>query len=265
MAARLESYLQSQCQALRNNQLPIRLDSTRNKLAVIVEPRDHPLLEPVIRNVMYFLPDWNLAVITVAPTADKLKLKLPNWEYRLFYLSVDNLNSDTYTALFRSSDFWEKIGPEEHILIFQTDSLILNNTAPNNIDKYLKYGYVGAPFDINGAGAYVQTPDGRVMNGGFSLRRRSAMLAACKTTLDEIQKYRARRGKHSIAVKNYGEDVFFVHALEMLGWDLPTQEEAKNFAIEDLVGTRPPLACHGWQYNFFDKNAEELLKSAPKY
>jgi hypothetical protein len=70
--------------------------------------------------------------------------------------------------------------PAEHVLIFQTDTFLLNDT----LDAWTQWDYVGAPW----GGPFSETPWmmrnllHRVGNGGLSLRRKSAMLKC----IDEV-------------------------------------------------------------------------------
>lgn len=265
MSELLINYLKRQCELLRPIQRPSILDPSRDKVALIVEPRCHELLEAVIRNISFHLPDWNLQVVTSSAGVEFLKPKLPDWEYRLQVLPVDNLKKHSYNILFRSPEFWQETGSEEHILIFQTDSMILNQYENNRIEDYFKYPFIGARFSIGQAGNYVKTPKGIVMNGGFSLRRRSAMIrVTTEITSGRITNFRHIHKASSINTKNLlMEDVFFCHGLEILGYELPSPEKVDRFCIEDIWnGTGNIIGVHGWQYGFFNKNADRLIELA---
>jgi hypothetical protein len=266
MSEKIKEYLRRQCNYLRSTQVPSRFDPSRDRVATIVEPRDHAMLEAVIRNVIFHLPDWNLHLFTSKKVSEILPTLLPEWKYRLTILPQDNLTPTEYNNLLRSLEFWRS-GREEYILIFQTDSLILRIRPENPIETYFKYGYVGAPFAIGDAGDYVRTPNGRVMNGGFSFRRRSAMIKGL-TLINQpmVENYRRLRGLHRIHPNNWAEDVYFVHALELLNIRLPNDRVAQKFCIEDIVDSGPigPIGLHGHQYGFFDRNVDQLLESAAK-
>lgn len=61
---------------------------------------------------------------------------------------------------------WESLAPAEHILIFQSDSMLCANAA-RSVDDYLEYDFVGAP---------IASHLGKGYNGGLSLRKRSSIL-----------------------------------------------------------------------------------------
>lgn len=142
-----------------------------SSVAVIVEPRAHPALHFVIQNVHERL-GWPIvlfhgldnvaeatAVVAAVPTCS------------LQALPVHNLTPKGYNDLFKTESFWKRI-PGEHVLIFQTDSVLLANT-PERIQSFLHYDYVGAPWPRRRGGRRKV-----VGNGGLSLRRRSSSLVA---------------------------------------------------------------------------------------
>ena len=49
---------------------------------------------------------------------------LDGWNVQLHPLDVDQFTAATHNAFVRSMELWQHV-PEEHVLIFQTDSLIL--------------------------------------------------------------------------------------------------------------------------------------------
>ena len=116
------------------------------------------------------------------------------------------LNSITeYNNRLTSLAFWEQF-TEENILIIQHDSAILRT----GIEDYFKYDFIGAP---------IKWIDFPAMNGGFSLRRKSAMINV---------------------IKNYyyngldNEDIYFCNGLKQLNGNLPTFETAKEFSCETI-------------------------------
>lgn len=261
---KIYKYLSDQNNILRKTQSPLK-NKKNNKVAVIVEPRDHPLLESVIRNITYHLNDFNLHVFCSNQNSDRIEDFLFGWEYRKTILPYDDLNARTYSELLMSSWFWNQI-EQENILIFQTDSFILNINEDQNFNMFLEYPFVGAPFitDVN----YL-TPKGVILNGGFSLRHRSAMLDCInKITINDVNNYRLKNGKDAFHftkdnVIYMPEDVYYCHALEILGYNLPSIGTAKKLVIED-ISDNYPIAIHGFQYGFFNDNIDHLLNIAIK-
>ena len=63
---------------------------------------------------------------------------------------------------------WEDLEPAEHILIFQSDSIICANAA-RSVEDFFEYDLIGAPIGEGWGQGY---------NGGLSLRKRSTVLRA---------------------------------------------------------------------------------------
>lgn len=124
-----------------------------------------------------------------------------------------------YNKLLLSKNFWQDL-PGEHILIFQTDS-VLCHASPRKIEDFLQYDYVGAP--------WAGVPG---FNGGLSLRKRSVMLDLLS---------RANEVKANASQLN--EDQWFCKALLQLGAMLPDVETAKRFAVETIYYAQP-LGVH---------------------
>ena len=210
-------------------------NETNNRVAVIVEPRQHNLLGPIIKNVMYFLNDypklkhqWNLHIFGGTNNKDYIDRILPNWKYEFTCLGMENITADDHNILLRQTFFWNQIR-EEHILIFQTDSFMFR---PLN-DDFLKYNFCGASI-LN---YMARTPKNIGMNGGFSLRRRSSMLECCKYDVKTVNKYRKFHDKPEIPNEYYmAEDIYFWHILEYLNKDMLPMTKTIEFSIE-----APPL------------------------
>jgi len=121
----------------------------------------------VVKNFLTHLPatEWNILVmhgISNKTFVEENVLVLDPSRIQLHELqSCHNLTINDYNCLLSSREFYERI-PTETILIFQTDSLIVN---PDRLLEFLDYDYVGAPWK-----------DGAVGNGGLSLRKKSKML-----------------------------------------------------------------------------------------
>ena len=126
-------------------------------------------------------------------------------ENAVFYFE-NRLNSITeYNQRLTSLAFWEQF-EEENILIIQHDSAILRT----GIEKYFEYDFIGAP---------IKWIDFPAMNGGFSLRRKNAMI-------NVIKNY------HYNGLDN--EDMYFCNGLKQLNGNLPIFEVAKEFSCETI-------------------------------
>lgn len=195
--------------------------------AVIVEPRQHPALEFVLKNIGDNLSsEWRILVMHGTKNEEYVeKIVSDNARIQLHNLNVDNLAIKDYNKLLTSREFHEKI-PTEIFLVFQTDSMICNSSEVK-IEDYLKYDYVGAP---------LSHMNGFVGNGGFSLRRKSKML--------EVLEKCPYNGTDP-------EDVYFATACKRVSIAKPSQEEAALFSNEGIL-TDYSFGVHkpwGWGIN----------------
>jgi len=214
------------------------------KFCVIVEPRQHPNLIPVIKNFMHLL-QWGLIVChgpdNEAFVKDGLKDAFSHHDdVHYVRMAQPNLTKQEYSAMLCNPLFWQCLLDGfkcEHALIFQCDTLLLKPIEA----AFLKYDYVGAPWSDRGMYATLPPNNRRVRltvgNGGLSLRNVRTMLAITR-------KYPY---PHASGVP---EDVYFSHWLKVHETEywVPTSEEASAFAMEhvhnpDAAGLHsPPLA-----------------------
>ena len=135
--------------------------------AVIVEPRVHNALPFVLKNFDENLPDeWSILVIHGTENNIFIKDFIKNsniTRIQTVELNIKNLTTQEYSNLLKTKDFYNFIKTET-FLIFQVDTLIIPENK-NNINDFLEYDYVGAPWGDNYVG-----------NGGLSLRKKSKML-----------------------------------------------------------------------------------------
>jgi hypothetical protein len=130
-------------------------------------------------------------------------------------LNLNNITISEYNNLLLTESFWNNFKGEQ-LLIYQEDSMLFHN----NIDPFLKYDYVGAPWPH-------YKNEYAVGNGGFSLRTKSVMLKCL-----QYKKI------------NLPEDVFFSNTMVnyKIGLVAP-----KNIAIEfsqENIKSLNPLGGH---------------------
>ncbi len=205
-----------------------------NKYCVIVEFRKHPQLDLVIKNFMFLLAPhgWGLIVFHGQENGEYARNCLQGWKHVHYrQLPFDNVDQNGYSNILCGEEFWTsllKIGCE-HALIFQTDTVLLRP----DIDKYLRFDYVGAPWTTRWMGIL------DFGNGGLSLRKVRTML--------DIIKFHPRYSewyKKLIIPELLNEDVYFSfwlyqdqHINPKLC--LPSMEEAREFAVETLYHLNP--------------------------
>lgn len=230
--------------------------NNNTKIAIIVEPRCLDILEPIIRNVNYFLnqhPDlkekntWNIRVYHGVSNFEFIKNKLPNFNISYVNLGVDNITADEHNLLLRSSIFWNSIEDfYNNVLIFQTDSCMLRCLD----EKFLDYDFCGA----NILNPNCKTPNNLGMNGGFSLRKRFNSKKAIEcVSFDMVNQYRKDKKLGLFnPIKILAEDIYFWHSLEIIGGKLLEKEKTIDFSIETLpdfdvnLNNIKPIGIHGF-------------------
>jgi len=195
--------------------------------AIIVEPRKHKALDYVLTNFYNNLSeDWQIIIFhgknnikfiqNIITKFDKSRIKLIN-------LNVNNLSLNEYCHLFYNKWLYDNIQTET-FLVFQTDTLICPQYK-HLINDFLKYDYVGAPWDEKIIHDIKTLYGGKdlIFNCGLSIKKKSKMLDILN--------------KHSFYHKQgwlINEDIYFsIHTTNK-----PSLEEAKNFSIEMLYNDK---------------------------
>jgi hypothetical protein len=188
-----------------------------NYSAVIMETREHPHLETVIKNTMYYLNEsdsnnkWKLEIFhgnLNKEFCEKIVEGIDNVE--LHHIDYDSMGLYDYDSVFRTTEFWKTI-TSDTILIFQADTVLLKH----GIDEFLKYSYVGAPWLKPKEGKYVG-------NGGLALRNKQKMIEVIENYPND---------------NYFKEDIYFIKYLN--DEDIAPIEVAQRFAVEDLYYNDP--------------------------
>ena len=219
------------------------ISSKADKAAVIVEPRDTPVLYNLLVWMKYILlpHGWQIIVYSGTNNTEKLReikgITIKN-------MGRANLSIKEYNDMCLSKSFWEGM-PFENILIFQIDSVLLDG----DLTEFLKYDYVGSPWNKNnvylqhyfseltvlnknhnGISVKKQTKD-ITGNGGLSLRRRSGMI----------------RGLQARPWKFITEDQFFsMRRSGML--NIAPPEVSTNFGTESIYNPTTKGYHKPWCY-----------------
>lgn len=237
-------YLAHQCEYLQNHAPIFQANRSGNKkVAVIVEPRRHAMLEPVVRNVMYHLgPGWNLEIVTHHRNIDFIERSFGGCTLRITPIPYTNMNQTLYNHLLLDPWFWWHLR-EEHVFVFQTDCILFRR----GIDDWLDYDYVGANYFHPDH----MSPVCGGIQGGLSLRKRSVMLECLdKVSWRTIQYHRTHHGCEPLEC--FHEDIYFTHACEILEKELPDVANRKCFSIEAEYWDRP-FGHHGTTKAYFTR------------
>ncbi|RDL35372.1 uncharacterized protein BP5553_07303 [Venustampulla echinocandica] len=146
-----------------------------NKVAVIVETTFRANLVPLLLHFGSVLgPSWPILIYTSVEGIGQFStssalggyLKTGAIQIRTLPQSVFLPNAAAMSELMTGTWLWESLAPAEHILFFQSDSMLCANAA-RSVDDYFQYDFVGALIGAAKPKAY---------NGGLSLRKRSSIL-----------------------------------------------------------------------------------------
>jgi hypothetical protein len=223
----------------------ISINYNSDKAAVIVEPRQHPHLEFVIKNIMYFLPSWSLYIFHSNDNDEFVKniIGLKNRD-KVHYniISPGNITIEEHNELLTSPYFYEKIHAED-ILIFQTDSYI----RKSGIECFLEYNFamIGAPWHWYDAAK----PQGG--NGGFCFRKNSIMKKITR--------------EYPYSKLDGNEDVYFHFKCNLINANLPYPSLSKTFSVETILFNDPYATHKGYHYlQPFDINLNNRIIYIPK-
>ena len=217
----------------KNNENNEKLD-----VAVIVEPREHKYLIPVVLNFIENLPNGTPIQIfhgtkNISFIKKGLNEHIESGKIRMTNLGKENLSIKDYNNLLTSKNFWNQINGE-NILIFQTDTCLCSKNK-HKIYDILKYDYVGAPWKSK----KMPKLGG---NGGLSFRKKSKMLQECS-------KY-----------KKGNEDVFY----SSRNFSYPNKKTSQNIFVETIFSDNPFGVHKVWNYikgnklNLLKKNCPEI-------
>ncbi|KAJ8606527.1 hypothetical protein MRB53_040902 [Persea americana] len=211
---------------MRRNGLDIR------KVATTLEMTDRPQALPVLLHFLHMLgPEWTFRIYhneAIAKRLDSIHLQpyLDSGKLTLIPVNIVFPSHTSVSDFFGGRTYWDALAPSEHIFMFQFDSVICAN-ANKTIEDFLEYDFIGAPVTKR---FWERFTDAFVMNGGFSLRRRSSLLRI----IDEFGPLRDQRNE-----KYMHEDQFFSDMLRKHGGKIPSIEVARNFSVETVFGSTP--------------------------
>ena len=260
--------------------------SNSDKLAIIIDPRFDDIMEAVIRNFMHFMNPhgWNLLIVSHSKYESIIRDKFPNATLNLLnenmiYYNEDqipNLTIEKYNSILLDKQFWRSLPQKtEQICIFQKDCIMFKMFQDF---FYLQYDFSGANYyNTKHIGFYYGG-----INGGFSLRKKSAMLECLEIDLSDINAYRLQQYKNyikrsalseefkqeyinayeKILAEPIHEDVIYTIACEMLYKMVPDKAHRTFLSIESDVNLQT-CVFHGWQHNYHSLDvATQLLQSS---
>lgn len=180
-----------------------------------------------------------------------------------------------YNALMRSKIFYQSFAAFSHVLIAQTDALVVSD----ELDRWCarEHSYIGAPWFVGGSEPILPLRFAGVGNGGFSLRKVGDFLRVLDGPARRVPNFvKSREGGRSALARAlrrlkhewllaYNVEPLFPTSNEDVFWGtlvpavfpffrVPAPEEAIGFAFEvaprmmyELNGRALPFGCHAWE------------------
>ena len=216
--------------------------SGEGKETILIEFRQMPHVEYLVRNTILKLKNWNHTIVCGNNNYDMIYEMCENihnnleTKIKIIKLDVGNITVKQYSDMLTTKEFWNRFEGEK-LLVYQEDTFLFHN----NIQKFLNYDYVGAPWKI--LNYHSNTFVG---NGGFSLRSRSVMIKCIEHTDPSID--------------NLPEDVYFAKTMKKnnIG-NIAPMNIAKMFSQEQLLGDNPIGGHAFWiANNKIDENVYKI-------
>ena len=229
-----------------------------NYSTLLIEFRIMPHCECLLLNTMLRFTNWKHTIVCGNENKqffNEIIQKYNNPNINLIVIDDVINNTNDYNTLLLNKEFWKKL-PYEYILLYQEDSFIFHN----NIDTFLKYDYVGAPWPIE-----YNINKQSVGNGGFSLRKVQSMIQCIEQVPEKIYKteinefVKTYMKQHNLI--NIPEDVYFSSVLHNynIGQVAP-YDIARNFSLESTpIPKKTPLGIHQC-WNFHHKYRPLIYK-----
>ena len=189
--------------------------------------------------------------------------KFPKGQFKEFDDAYFHSNK-TYNKMMFNVDFYNAFNTYEYMLIAQQDARIVNPQIDIQFFLDQDVDYIGAPWlksPIDRDDGFVKyiikravihdSMVGKVGNGGFSLRRISAIV----DLLERTKIYRK-------IIWHFNEDLYISYVGMKKGIRFASFEVAKQFALEQYIKEnfregKIPLAVHAWEKTY--DNLNEML------
>ena len=203
---------------------PLAITALPPMAALIVEPRQHELLEHVIGKFAVLLPEavqlvWHHGRSVEIDSYPGLKALAQSGRLKTVRMGVDSLNGMTYSKYMMTAPVWRSVGKAEKVLVFQLDSAGCAR-SPFGLPSFSHLDYVGSfkPISFGGYGV----PAG---NGGLSLRD-VGLSRRCAQLMDTEQNQFGQLAGN--------EDSLFTTCIRWLGGREAGPTEQQKFGTEDV-------------------------------
>tara|TARA_E500000331_G_scaffold358545_1_gene426405 strand:+ start:1229 stop:3712 length:2484 start_codon:yes stop_codon:yes gene_type:complete len=204
----------------------------------LIEYRIMEEIEYVINAALrvYNPQEIGLAIVHGTHNESYVNEKFGNWKnIKLINTKHQNLDRGGYSALLKQPQFYENFTNWSHMLVYQTDALLVRRID----DVYFDFDYIGAPWTTKN-----QWTKYNAGNGGFSLRNVKSCVKACEP----------QRGKAHGQIHRGNEDGYFCDQ-DIFKYPPINSDLHKNFAMEK-VKYKNPIGVHQIYHNWNLTNQE---------
>lgn len=198
------------------------------KFVVYLGLKKAPDLEFALRQCMSKLdPGWGLQILTTRETDNWIRSKLLGWSFVHFnILQREGSARPDRDKLLRTEAFWDQV-LGENLLFIDPDTIVCGT----EINDFTNYDYI-APLWKNGL-----SPWCRFGNGELSFRRKQAMIEICRSCNTNEWLFPSEGVFYSIMMRVEGDR-----------YNLPSDEIAGAFGVEQVVFAAPFALHRAWQY-----------------
>jgi hypothetical protein len=211
----------------------IKLNSSGRLIICLIEFRELIEMKYVIQAIFstYDPNEIGLAIVYGNNNKAFVEKEFSHFEnITLIKYNYDNLTRGLYSALLKTPEFYEHFIDWSHILIYQTDALLLRKID----DIYFEYDYIGAPWVLSNHWCKYNAG-----NGGFSLRNIKSCIRICGKN----------RNKNIMTqIDRSNEDGFFC-SQDDFKYPPIDSELHKAFSVE-RVNHPFPIGTHQIYHNF---------------
>jgi hypothetical protein len=194
---------------------------TSNKTICIVERREHPNFDYILKNVCYFCRDWSITIICSNENYAFVKGLLQGKSATVLPLfegyGTPQQGKEEYNSLLQTETFWKGIDAE-WILTVEMDCYLLRPLPKEMFD----YDYVASHW------AWDKTSQG----GGLSLRKKEAMLFLCSQNFPVCP----------------AQDVWANDGCKKYGLKTPTYVAMQNWFVESCFSLNPIGVHQFWTF-----------------
>ena len=191
--------------------------------AVIVETRQHPLLEYVVcqfaRNLDIGIQIFHGRDNRRFITESKIGGLIESGQAQLTDMGVHDFSLLHYNKLLLSRSFWESVCGRGKVLFFQTDSILCENSG-YTLNDFLEFDYIGSSWNR-------KRPVGIIIDGGSG----GLSLRDWRLTMECFERF-------PVHYWPGGEDGYFAFHFDLMGGNVARKDDCGRFSTQSNFTSR---------------------------